>query len=59
MSFAANFVAKTFIYTGVEAGAGAPGAKPGQPGQPGVAPPAKAAGSARGLKARAEGRGVE
>jgi len=57
-SIAANFVAKTFIYTGEEAGAGT-GAQPGKPGQPGVAPPGKAVGSARGLKARAEGRGVE
>jgi Tfp pilus assembly protein PilO len=54
-SIAANFVAKTFIYTGDETGA-APGA-PGKPGTPGATPPA--AKRAQGLKARAEGRGVE
>ena len=54
-SIAANFVAKTFIYTGDETGAGA---KPAQPGQPGPARRGAAA-NAQGLKARAEGRGVE
>jgi Tfp pilus assembly protein PilO len=54
-SIAANFVAKTFIYTGDEAGAGAPGGAPGQAGQSGAGAGAKA----RGLKARAEGKGVE
>jgi type IV pilus assembly protein PilO len=58
-SIAANFVAKTFIYTGDETGAGAPGAKPGQPGQPAGPPRRGAAANAQGLKARAEGRGVE
>jgi type IV pilus assembly protein PilO len=52
-SIAANFTAKTFIFTGEEGGAGAPGAK----APPGKAPPAAA--RAQGLKARAEGRGVE
>ena len=54
-SIAANFVAKTFIYTGDETGAPAAGGKPGQPG------PARrgAAANAQGLKARAEGKGVE
>ena len=60
-SIAAQFVAKTFIYTGDEAGGGAAGgpggaAKPGAPGGPKPPPAAKAA---QGLKARAEGRGVE
>jgi len=55
-SIAANFVAKTFIYTGDETGA-APGGK-GAPGAPGPAG-GRAAANARGLKARAEGRGVE
>ena len=59
-SIAAQFVAKTFIYTGDESGgpAGGPGgaAKPGAPGAPKAPPAAKAA---QGLKARAEGRGVE
>jgi type IV pilus assembly protein PilO len=59
-SIAANFVAKTFIYTGDDTGTGAPGATP--PGRPGAAragAPPPAAKSAQGLKARAEGRGVE
>lgn len=58
-SIAASFVAKTFIYTGDETGAGPPppGGRPGQPAA--AAPLPKAAGAARGLKARAEGRGVE
>jgi len=58
-SIAANFVAKTFIYTGDETGAGAAGGKPGQPGQPAGPPRRGAAANAQGLKARAEGRGVE
>jgi type IV pilus assembly protein PilO len=55
-SIAANFTAKTFIYTGEEGGAGpAPpsGGPAGAKGAPG------AAAKAQGLKARAEGRGVE
>ncbi len=55
-SIAANFVAKTFIYTGDETGAGAGAGKPGGPGRPAGAPPAAA--RAQGLKARAEGRGA-
>ena len=58
-SIAANFVAKTFIYTGDETGAAGQGAKPGQPGQPPGPPRRGAAANAQGLKARAEGRGVE
>jgi Tfp pilus assembly protein PilO len=58
-SIAANFVAKTFIYTGDETGAPGQGGKPGQPGQPPGAPRRGAAANAQGLKARAEGRGVE
>jgi type IV pilus assembly protein PilO len=55
-SISANFVAKTFIYTGDETGAASPGTPAaGTPGAP--APPA--ATSARKLKERAEGRGVE
>jgi type IV pilus assembly protein PilO len=51
-SIAANFVAKTFIYTGEGTGQG-PGAK-GAPGsKPGVAAKAQT------LKQRAEGRGIE
>ena len=58
-SIAANFVAKTFIYTGDETGGGA-GAGAGKPGGPGRAPgQPPAAAKAQGLKARAEGRGVE
>jgi type IV pilus assembly protein PilO len=58
-SISANFVAKTFIYTGEETAA--PGTQP----QPGAGAPAGAPGSppagtsARKLKERAEGRGVE
>jgi len=58
-SIAANFTAKTFIYTGDETGGatGAPGAaKPGGPAGRRTPP---AAGSAQTLKSRAEGRGVE
>ena len=58
-SISATFVAKTFIYTGDEAGIapaeGQPGA--GEAAQPGTPPPASD--SARKLKERAEGRGVE
>lgn len=57
-SISANFVAKTFIYTGDEAAL--PGAQTqpaGTPGSPQA--PAPAASSARKLKERAEGRGVE
>jgi type IV pilus assembly protein PilO len=60
-SIASQFVAKTFIYTGDEAGQATatgdlpPGAVP--PGQPTPAGPA--AGKAQSLKERAEGRGVE
>ena len=53
-SIAATFVAKTFIYTGDEAATlpGTEGAAPGTPSAP-------AANSARKLKERAEGKGVE
>jgi len=60
-SIAAQFVAKTFIYTGDEVGAatagqvGAPGATP--PGQPAAKP--GPAGKAQTLKERAEGKGAE
>jgi len=60
-SIAAQFVAKTFIYTGDEVGAatagqlGAPGATP--PGQPAAKPGAAA--KAQSLKERAEGKGAE
>jgi Tfp pilus assembly protein PilO len=58
-SIAANFVAKTFIYTGDEAAA-APGAAPGTPAAPGAAAAnAPAVGSAKTLKSRAEGKGIE
>ncbi len=54
-SIAANFVAKTFIYTGEE-----PGAQPAGTAPPGQAPPAGPAGAnAQKLKTRAEGGGVE
>jgi Tfp pilus assembly protein PilO len=55
-SIAASFVAKTFIYTGDETGA-AGGPRPAA-GAPGV-PAGRAGANARGLKARAEGRGAE
>jgi Tfp pilus assembly protein PilO len=55
-SIAANFVAKTFIYTGEEPGVQAPGAAT----PAGQAPPAGRAGAnAQTLKGRAEGGGVE
>ena len=61
-SIAAQFVAKTFIYTGDEVGqatAGHPAgtAPPAQPGAPGAKP--GAAGKAQSLKERAEGKGAE
>ena len=54
-SIAATFVAKTFIYTGEEPAAQAPGA----PGQPGAPPAGRAGANAQSLKGRAEGGGVE
>jgi type IV pilus assembly protein PilO len=54
-SIAAQFVAKTFIYTGDQEGA----AGPGKPGAKGPAAAGGAAGKARALKSRAEGGGVE
>jgi Tfp pilus assembly protein PilO len=63
-SIAAQFVAKTFIYTGDEVGQAtatqglATGATPpSQPAAPGAKP--GAAGKAQGLKERAEGKGAE
>ncbi|MEO8348404.1 MAG: type 4a pilus biogenesis protein PilO [Acidobacteriota bacterium] len=56
-SIAAQFVAKTFIYTGDEQAAPV-GGQPGAPGAPAAAP-APAATSAQKLKERAEGRGAE
>jgi type IV pilus assembly protein PilO len=53
-SISATFVAKTFIYTGDESAATAPG----QAAAPGT-PTAPAAVSARKLKERAEGKGAE
>ena len=54
-SISATFVAKTFIYTGDEAAT-----TPGTEGQPAAGTPgAPAATSARKLKDRAEGKGVE
>jgi type IV pilus assembly protein PilO len=52
-SIAAQFVAKTFIYTGDQEGTG-----PGKPGAKG-APGARATGNAKALKSRAEGGGVD
>jgi type IV pilus assembly protein PilO len=55
-SISASFMAKTFIYTGDETAAAPPGAE----GQPAAGTPAApAATSARKLKERAEGKGVE
>jgi len=51
-SISAQFVAKTFIYTGEEGSVETTGAKPGAP-KPG------AAGAAKKLKSRAEGKEVE
>ena len=56
-SISANFVAKTFIYTGDETALPAEGAPAAGTGAAAPAPPA--ATSARRLKERAEGRGVE
>lgn len=56
-SISANFVAKTFIYTGDEAGASPAGTAAA--GTPAGAPAPPAASSARKLKERAEGKGVE
>src|SRR5262245_21643676 len=59
-SIASNFVAKTFIYTGDEAGQGTTTPGAGAPAQPAPnAPRGKAAANAETLKSRAEGRGVE
>lgn len=56
-SISANFVAKTFIYTGDET---APPGSPPAAGAAGTAPvPPPAASSARKLKERAEGGGIE
>jgi Tfp pilus assembly protein PilO len=52
-SIAASFVAKTFIYSADEE------TQPKAGGKAGVAPPAPAAGAARKLKERAEGKGIE
>ena len=59
-SIAADFVAKTFIYTGDETGAGArpDGPPPGQRRRRAGAKPGAAA-KAQTLKERAEGRGAE
>jgi Tfp pilus assembly protein PilO len=59
-SISANFVAKTFIYTGDETGAPGSATQPAA-GAAGASPslPAPAASSARKLKERAEGGGVE
>jgi type IV pilus assembly protein PilO len=57
-SISANFIAKTFIYTGDETAL--PGSETQPPGTPGSPQPQAPAGaSARKLKERAEGRGVE
>lgn len=56
-SISANFVAKTFIYTGDETGIAPPVEGAAAPGTP--AAPAPAATSAKKLKERAEGKGVE
>jgi type IV pilus assembly protein PilO len=61
-SIAAQFVAKTFIYTGDEVGAATAGQAPPAgaapaPGQPGVKPGPAA--KAQSLKERAEGKGAE
>lgn len=57
-SISANFVAKTFIYTGDETALPAEGA-PGATGAAARAPQPPAAASAKKLKERAEGQGVE
>ncbi len=56
-SIAANFTAKTFIYTADESGTVQSGGKAGAPAKPGAPPPAAA--NARALKSRAEAKGVE
>jgi Tfp pilus assembly protein PilO len=58
-SISANFTAKTFIYTADESGTVQSGGKAaaGKPGAPATPPPA--ASSARSLKARAEGKGID
>jgi type IV pilus assembly protein PilO len=58
-SIAAQFIAKTFIYTGDDVGATtAADGTPLPPGQPGAAKPGAAA-KAQSLKERAEGKGAE
>jgi Tfp pilus assembly protein PilO len=56
-SISANFTAKTFIYTGDETAL--PGSQTQPAGTPGSPKPPPAGASARKLKERAEGRGVE
>ena len=58
-SIGSNFTAKTFIYTGDEAGQNTSTTGAGAPGQAPTAPRGKAAANAETLKSRAEGRGVE
>ena len=58
-SIASNFTAKTFIYTGDEAGQNTSTSGAGAPPGTTPAPRGKAAGNAETLKSRAEGRGVE
>lgn len=58
-SIGSNFTAKTFIYTGDEAGQNTSTTGAGAPGQAPNAPRGKAAANAETLKSRAEGRGVE
>jgi type IV pilus assembly protein PilO len=59
-SIGSNFTAKTFIYTGDEAGQNTTTSGAVPPGQaPPNAPRGKAAANAETLKSRAEGRGVE
>ncbi len=57
-SITASFIAKTFIYTGEEGGVAAAGGGEAK-GAAGVKPAPGAAGAARTLKSRAEGKGVE
>jgi Tfp pilus assembly protein PilO len=58
-SISANFVAKTFIYTGEEITAPGTGSQPAAGAPAGAPAPPPAGTSARKLKERAEGRGVE
>jgi type IV pilus assembly protein PilO len=58
-SIASNFTAKTFIYTGDEAGQNTATSGAGAPANPTPAPRGKAAANAETLKSRAEGRGIE